>query len=119
METARKTDILSEFFAPRAASRRSIGETRSALCPAAGKHLAPVAGRHSFAEAVLLFAVALFRLISAKHDFILLSCYAQHFRLQTGENEADHFFSGRCKQSMAKPALAEFRHGRNDRFYKS
>ena len=39
----------------------------SAFCSAARQNLASVLCRHSFAEAVLLFSLALFRLVSSQH----------------------------------------------------
>ena len=54
--------------------KKSIGEFFSALCSAAGKNLAAVGGRHSFAEAMLLEALPFFRLICSfcDHDYYLL-----------------------------------------------
>ena len=47
---------------------KSGAELCSALCSAASENLAAVRGLHSLAEAVLLLALALLRLISTKHD---------------------------------------------------
>ena len=48
-----------------------IAELCSALCTAASKYLAAVLGGHSLAEAVLLGALALLRLVCSKHDWHL------------------------------------------------
>ncbi len=50
-----------------------VGQTVSALCAAARKHLAAIPGRHSFAEAVLFGALALLRLVSPQHFLHLLN----------------------------------------------
>lgn|GEM_PF-5623286 len=45
----------------------SIAESGAAFGASSLKHLAAVGGGHSFAEAVLLLTLELFRLISSKH----------------------------------------------------
>ena len=50
-------------------SSASGGELCSALGSAAGKNLAAVGGRHSLAEAMLLFSLQLFGLIGSGHFF--------------------------------------------------
>ena len=47
--------------------RRLVAQLFSALRSAAGQNLAAVRGRHSLAEAVLFFALALLGLIGAEH----------------------------------------------------
>ena len=59
----------------------SVGETRAASCTTAGKNLAAIPGSHTLAEAVLLGALTLFRLIGTKHvRHLLLILAAKRFR---------------------------------------
>jgi hypothetical protein len=51
-------------------------ESFPALGSAAGKNLAAVSGSHPLAEAVLLLALPLFRLICANHEKYSLSFYS-------------------------------------------
>ena len=58
----------------------SVGETRAASCTTAGKNLAAIPGSHTLAEAVLLGALTLFRLIGTKHvRHLLLILAAKRF----------------------------------------
>ena len=50
----------------------SIGESCSALCASSLQDVSAVGSLHSLAEAVLLFALTLLRLISSKHYMHLL-----------------------------------------------
>ncbi len=63
------TALNMRAFTGRRAAHRSplVGQSVAALCTTARKHLAAIAGRHSFAEAMLLGALAFLRLISSKH----------------------------------------------------
>ena len=66
----------------------SVAELCSAFCSAAGENLAAVSGLHSLAEAVLLFALALFGLVSADHRGHILSIIFPII-LNTGFSGAD------------------------------
>ena len=46
---------------------RSVGQSLSALCTSSLEDVSSVSGLHSLSEAVLLFSLTLFRLISSKH----------------------------------------------------
>ena len=50
-----------------------MGQAVAALGAAAGEHLAAIGRPHAFAEAVLLGALTLFRLIGTKHGGHLLN----------------------------------------------
>ena len=49
--------------------QESIGQSFSALCASSLEDISAVSSLHSLSEAVLLFSLAFFRLISSEHRF--------------------------------------------------
>ncbi len=54
---------------------RSICESLSALCTSSLEYVSAVSGLHSLSEAMLLFSLSLFRLVSSEHYLHLLVVY--------------------------------------------
>ena len=58
---------------------RSIGQSFSALCASSLEYVSAVSSFHSLSEAMLLFSLTLFRLISSEHRMHLLLIESEAF----------------------------------------
>ena len=81
-------------------SPRSGGKLLSAFGSAAGKDLASVGSGHSFAEAVLHFALTLFRLIRSFHSEPLHSLFAL---------KNQRYFSAGFEKGRTPPFISQYR----------
>ena len=69
-ERARHASQQSVFYVGIVAIRlQLVGQSLSALCASSLEYVSAVSGLHSFSEAVLLFSLTLFRLVSSEHRF--------------------------------------------------
>jgi len=59
----------------------SIGQSFSALCASSLEYVSAVSSFHSLSEAMLLFSLTLFRLVSSEHRLHLLLVESEAFRL--------------------------------------
>ena len=59
-----------------------IGQSLSALCASSLKNVSAVCSSHSLSEAVLLFSLTLFGLVSSEHYMHLLDVYRKRVALQ-------------------------------------
>ena len=50
-------------------SRHLVGQSLSALCASSLEYVSAISSLHSLSEAVLLFSLTLFRLVSSEHRF--------------------------------------------------
>ena len=50
-------------------SRQLVGQSLSALCASSLEYVSAISSLHSLSEAVLLFSLTLFRLVSSEHRF--------------------------------------------------
>ena len=57
-----------------------VGQSFSALCASSLEYVSAVSGFHSLSEAMLLFSLTLFRLISSEHRMHLLYVESEAFR---------------------------------------
>ena len=60
--------------------QKSVGQSFSALCASSLEYISAVSSLHSLSEAMLLFSLALLRLISSEHRLHLLQNKSEAFR---------------------------------------
>ena len=59
-----------------------VGKSLSALCASSLEYVSAVSSLHSLSEAMLLFSLTLFRLVSSQHRMHLLYSESEAFHLQ-------------------------------------
>ena len=82
---------------------RSVGQSLSALCASSLEDVSAVSSLHSLSEAMLLFSLTLFRLVSSQHRMHLLYSESEAFHLQWNtllHNDRLHYnrFSTVCQE---------------------